>query len=51
MITSLKVWEWVDEYVAYSPKTGSARTVWLVSYDLYRKPVMCLDSQVEHVVD
>lgn len=42
-------WDFYDGYTAYSPKAGSARAVWLVSYDLHRKPVMCLDSQVQSV--
>jgi len=42
-------WDFEDGYCIYNPVAESARTVWLVAYDLHRKPVMCLDSQVESV--
>lgn len=32
-------------YSAFYPK-GEARRVWIISYDLRRKPVMCFDHQI-----
>jgi len=35
-----------DDGTSASPIPGTARTAWLVSWDLHRQPVLCLDSQV-----
>lgn len=36
-----------DEPTTASPVIGTARTAWLVTWDLHRRPVLCLDSQLE----
>lgn len=36
-----------DDPTTASPVPGTARTVWMVAWDLHRRPVLCLDSQVE----
>lgn len=38
-----------DEGAHFSPKTGTARRVWLVAFDMRMKPVMCFDHQVAEV--
>lgn len=36
-----------DEQSIFMQTPGSAKRVWLVAFDLRRKPVMCFDNQVE----
>lgn len=38
-----------DVPLGFRPKTGTARTVWLVAFHLRRKPIMCFDHQVESI--
>ena len=35
--------------VSYVPIKGTARRVWLVSFDMHMNPVMCLDDQIESI--
>lgn len=38
-------YDWEDG-ATFKPDIGSARRVWLVAFNLYRKPVMCFDHQL-----
>ena len=38
-----------DGFKQYKRTPGASRRVWLVSYDLRRKPVMCFDHQVNPI--
>lgn len=38
--------DWMDEGVMFYPKSGTARSVWIVSYDLHRNPVRCFEHQL-----
>lgn len=35
------------EWSEFKPDIGEAKRVWLVVFDLHRKPVMCFDHQLE----
>ena len=42
---------WSYDGAVFMPDIGKARRVWLVAFDLRRKPVMCFDHQLEAEAD
>lgn len=38
--------DWSEGWITFCPDRGTAVKVWLVAFDLRRKPVMCFDGQI-----